>query len=294
MTVGQARQIGSFVIDALKTVLNRFGFAMVQRMISDTNWVSDFKQKFVALFEALIPTNPYIDERVKRAWFYPKGWKSATIEEQKARLIKLFKRIDLSQVDALVAKVKAQKLADGLAVIPKLAYLAELWNITDPYGKGYGAMCEKLFELIAASRSFYNYRAGQMDEQHIRIMEDVREQLKKLEAETPGDVLVLSFNFGDLYAGFSPRNARFEALNNNQLPLITAQVACLLLTMPDRLTAYGQLFVDCSGDEWDWSADGDWTDSVYFAFDDGQLVFDDRRAGYPDDDCGTVVAFLGV
>ena len=292
ITAAQIKQILGFVSDVLKAI--GFGFSQVQAFISDSVRVAKFKEGLTALLKETIAMNPFGKERVKQAWFYPKGWKSATIEEQKARLATLFKRIDLSQVEALVAKMIVQKLADGIAILPKLSFLGELWNIADPYGKGYGLICEKLFELIAGSRAFHNYQAGQMNDKYIRIMEDVRVTLQKLEADTPGDVLVLAFNFGDLYAGFSPRSARWEALNNNQLPLITAQVACLLLTMPDRLTAYEQLFIDCSGDEWDWLADGSWTHSVCFHFVDGRLLFGHGFADYPDGCYGSAVAFLGV
>ncbi|OGB74342.1 hypothetical protein A2V68_01150 [candidate division Kazan bacterium RBG_13_50_9] len=292
ISAAQIKQILGFGSDVLKAI--GFGFSQVQAFISDSARVAKFKEGLTALLEEAIALNPFSKERVKQAWFYPKNWQAKGVAEQVIKLATLFPGIDLSQVEMLVAKLVAQKLADGVAILPKLSFLAKLWNIADPYGGGYGPICEKLFELIAASRSFHNYRTGQMNEQHIRIMEDVREQLKKLEAETLGDVLVLSFNFGNLYAGFSPRNARFEALNNNQFPLIAAQVACLLLTMPDRLTAWEQLFIDCSGDEWDWDAGGGWTRSVCFGFDGGKLLFDNRYADYANDFFGSAVAFLGV
>jgi hypothetical protein len=293
ISAAQIKQILGFVSDALKAI--GFGFSQVQTFISDSVRVAKFKEGLTALLKETIAMNPFGKERVKQAsWFYPKGWKAAALEGQKSHLTGLFKRIDLSQVDTLAAKVKAPKLADGLALIPKLTYLGEIWNIANPYGKGYGLICEKLFELIASSRPFCNCRSGEMDAGHIRIMEDVREQLKKLEADTPGDVLVFAFNFGNLYAGFSPRNARWEALSNSQLPLITAQVACLLLTMPDRLVACEQLFIDCSGDEWDWYAVGAWTSSVCFRFDDGRLRFGYGRAVGARARYGSAVAFLGV
>ncbi|OGB73688.1 hypothetical protein A3K24_02520 [candidate division Kazan bacterium RIFCSPHIGHO2_01_FULL_44_14] len=291
LTAGQIKQILGFLRDVL--IVIGLGFYQAQAFINDKTRVDKFKEDFKALLNASLKVNPYIKERVKQAWFYPKNWKVKNVTEQLAKLTELFPGIDLSQVEALVAKVTLQKWHDGIAVLPKLSFLGLLWGIADPYGKGYGLICEKLFELIAGSRAFHNYRAGQMNDQYIRIMEQVREQLKKLEAETPGDVLVLAFDFGKTYAGYSPRNARHEALNNNQLPLITAQVASLLLTMPDRLTAWEQLFIDCSGDEWDWDAVGRWLYSVCFRFDDGRLRFDSGNADAPSDDYGSVVASLG-
>lgn len=292
ISVGQINKIVDFVRQAIKDLA--LGFRQVQAFINDPIRVAEFKEGFKALLTKVIQVNPFAEERVKQGRFYPKGWKPATIEEQKALLAKLFKRIDLSQVDELTAKAKVLKLADGLAVIPKLAYLGGVWGIADPYGKGYGPICEKLFELIAPSYSFNNLHSRDIDAEHIRIMRDVRKRLKKLEAETPGDVLVLAFDFGNLYAGRSPRNTRWEALNRNQLPLVTAQVGCLLLIMPDRLTAYEQLSINCSGDEWDWSAVDSWTSCPYFSFYDGKLQFSAGYANDPHGCFGSAVAFLGV
>jgi len=292
ISVGQINKVVDFVRQVIKDLT--LGFRQVQAFIDDPTRVAKFKEGFRALLTEVIQVNPFAKERVRQAWFYPKNWQAKGVAEQVIKLATLFPGIDLSQVEMLVAKLVAQKLADGIAILPKLSFLAKLWNIANPYGKGYGLICEKLFELIASSRPFCNCRSGEMDAGHIRIMEDVREQLKKLEADTPGDVLVFAFNFGNLYAGFSPRNARWEALSNSQLPLITAQVACLLLTMPDRLVACEQLFIDCSGDEWDWGADGVWSRSVGFYFYGGALEFVSRRAVCALAYYGSAVAFLGV
>ncbi len=292
ITAAQIKQIVGFVRDVVSTL--GLGFSQVQAFISDANQVAKFKEGIKNLLQEMIASNPFAKERVKQAWFYPKNWKSKSISEQLVKLTDLFQSIDLSQVEALMDKVIVQKLADGVVILPKLSFLAKLWSIPDPYGEGYGFVCEKLFGRIAVSRAFYNYRAGQMDAKHIRIHQEVRNLLEKLEAETPGDVLVLPFDFGGLYAGWSPRAARWEALNNSQLPLITAQVACLLLTMPDRLTTWEQLFIDCSGDEWDWLAVGCWADCPCFDFRSGELLFDDGGAGYAGGRDGSAVAFLGV
>lgn len=95
--------------------------------------------------------------------------------------------------------------------------------------------------MLAATRSFRNYRAGQMTEQYIRIEAEVCQRLMTLEASVPGDVIVVPLSMGNLYAGYSQRNAHQTALNASHLPLGSAHVGSSLLLMSERLTAYGQL-----------------------------------------------------
>lgn len=280
ITPGQIRQISGFVSDELKRM--NLGFKLVQSFINDSQRVFQFKEDLgEIILKNGIVNNPFSSEQVRQARFYPKGWKATSVDQQLLKLVGLFPGINLSQVNGLAESAAAfvayvPKTADGIALLPRLSFLGELWDIADPYGSGYGQICRKIFCLVANDRSFHNEEgSNQMDERHIRIFADVREKLEELEAITRGDVLVKPFNFGDLYAGYSPRNARWEAMNSNdhRLPLITAQVACLLLTMPDRLTAWGQLSIDCSGDEWDGNTDGRWFRCPCFYCDGSQIRF---------------------
>ena len=146
--------------------------------------------------------------------------------------------------------------------------------------------------MIGSRRSFINYRKGELGPQYVRILAEAKDLLIQLEANTPGDVLVMALDFGNGYAGWSPRAAKWESVNNDQLPLTAAHVAVLLLTMPDRLVAWENLFIDCA-DEYNWNADGYWSDSLCFYFYDGDLRFDARGSDYPIGDYGLAVAFPG-
>ena len=127
MSVGQAHRLGKFVVEALLAVRSYFSSGVVQKKISDGDWVSNFKREFIQLVKRLIPTNPFSRERVDRAADYPKGWTLPPLDDQKARLTEIFPRIDLSHVDALVDDIKIPKskhrFVDGIAIIPKFTHL---------------------------------------------------------------------------------------------------------------------------------------------------------------------------
>jgi len=237
--------------------------------------------------------NPYEKERVKQAWFYPEGWTVPSIDKQIESAGRVFLGIDLSKVSARVSQLMpVPEGADGIALIPKVSHLGKRWGLEDPYGKNYGRIVEQVLALIASSRPFYNWCEGDLGPSH-RIHANVKQLLMRLEAETPGDVLTLPMSFGNLYAGCSPRHARWEALHQNQLPLGAAQVGCLLLTMPDRLTDWAQLFVDAPADEYNWRLGGRWSFSPFFYYQD-LLKFREHEADVAHSYFGSAVAFLGA
>lgn len=287
---GQLRQIATFVFQAISELAP--SARKVHAFIGDSEKVADFKTQVAEAFKQIALLNPYARERGKQIWFYPKGWTVPDLAVQEDRLLALFPGINLQGSNASEKRL-VPKGADGLALLPSLRFLGKLLKIADPYGAGYGVIIGRLCELLSTQRdgAFHNYRKGELTEAYVRLYAEVRERLEQLEAATPGDVLVLPISFGNLYAGWSVRAARWEALDQEQLPLGGAHVACLLLVMPERLTAYEQLWIDCPGDEHNWYADGRWSRCLYFRFDFGQLGLTAHGADYADDGCGSVVAF---
>lgn len=289
VTDGQVAQVKAFVEASLrKSGLSKDN---VQCLIGRGD---ELKSRLIPIFQELgqVEGNPFVGEKVVQKYYYPKGWKVPNVTELKERTARIFEGIDLSYVDELASKTVLPASADGIALIPKLSYLGKLWGLNDPYGKDYGRVVEKVVQLIGNFRAFHNYREGCLTERHIRLNKEAREILEQLEAETPGDALVLPINFGNLYAGYSVRNVRWKALHTNQLPLGSAQIGCLLLAMPERLVAYDDLFMDCPADEYSPHADGKFASSLCFFFDVDRLKFfsywtDDAHEHY-----GSVVAFL--
>jgi hypothetical protein len=237
--------------------------------------------------------NPYENERVQQAWFYPDGWAMPNIDRQLERVAGVFGDSGVSEVSVRASQLMPlPKGADGVALIPKISYLGKRWGLGDPYGRDYGGIVEQVLALIAAHRPFQNWHERDLGPSH-RIHANVKELLMRLEAESPGDVLVFPTSFGNLYAGYSPRHARWQSLHQNQLPLGAAQVGCLLLTMPDRLSDWQQLFIDAPADEYNWRLGGRWSFTPFFYY-HGMLKFREHEADLPHSYFGSAVAFLSL
>jgi hypothetical protein len=242
--------------------------------------------------------NRYENEKTRLAWFYPKRWKVPSVKTQARNLAKAFPSfVPTYHPDA--QKIVVPKGADGIAILPTLISLGRLWDIKEPHQAGYGRILEQhVLGAIAQSRPFQNYRAGELTESYIRVNAEVLELLIPLEeeAERQGfNCLALPVNLGNWQTRdtYSPRNARGQALHlpPSRLPLGSVQNGCLLLAMPDRLTAYEQLWMWCAGDEYSWEADGYWSFCPYFRFDGAQLRFNADGADFVYDYYGSPVAF---
>ena len=99
ITAGQIKQIVGFVRDVLKDI--GLGFVQVKVFIADSARIKKFKEDFGELLKSTFQINPYIKERVKQTWFYPKNWQAKSVAEQVAKLVTLFPGINLSQAEQL-------------------------------------------------------------------------------------------------------------------------------------------------------------------------------------------------
>lgn len=251
------------------------------------------------------PVNPYEKERTKQAWFYPKGWKPGSLEVQAKNLSDALSGFEPKWRED-VSGLIVPDTADGICIMPTLIALGKHWGI-DSY-HAIGECIEAMYAVIAAKRSTTNYRQGGLSNRYVRLPEgwlDVVEPLER-EAEKQGyNCLTLPFHFGDWKTGecYSPRNATWQALNQPpaRFPFCAVQVGFGLLAMPDRLTAWEQLFIDCC-DQYDWCAAGKWAGTLYVSFNlvatkagiGDELELDARGADFTRDRYGLPVAFLGV
>jgi hypothetical protein len=291
VTPGQKEHFGRL----LNEVLDGSGLLAtdVQEFFSNGRKVTTFKGQLGEMLQSLIistPANAYEGEKEEQSCYYPKGWSVPSLNDLETRLQEAIPglSITLPTGDTYVPQG-----FDGMALVPKLSALARILGVDDPYGSGYGELLEKVLGIISGKRSFYNYRNGVLGSNYLRLHDEVRGKLEALESEMDGDVLVVPISFGNLYAGYSARNARHTSLGKGQLPLGSVQVACLLLSMPERLVSYDDLWIDCPADEYNDDADGEWSCSPDLSFVDGLSFYagwSDNARGY----CGSAVAALGV
>ena len=244
--------------------------------------------------------NSYTDEKTRLAYYYPKGWKAANLEEQRERLLAAFPGLKLPDP---VFNGQITNGFDGVGyhVFPERLGLHH--DINDGNGDNYGQVIEEVvlpaLERVyeASGRSLYNYRAGELGVNYIRLDARGRAILDQMQEASKFDAFIDPVSLGQLWKPqtLSPRNARETCfLSKRMLPQGSVQIGCHLVAMPDRLTDYEHLFIDCPGDEYNWDAGGAWARCPLFRFFVGELKFSARSADDADGDYGSGVASLGV
>ncbi len=222
------------------------------------------------------------NEEVASNYGYLSGYKPKGTTEQTNRLRELFPGIGFA--DEKIAEGELPKHAEGWFTIPK-------WQTVAPT---YGEAVEKVLAMIKNDRGgkFHNYREGQLGPDRLRQSAKSANVFEMLASEQKDhDILVVPAQFGIHRRGRSVRRAR-EVFASNESGLGAFATSIMLLTHPERLQHYDDLWIDCAGDEYAPGADGVFSHAPFFLFDDGQVKFDDDWVGTAYADGGSVSAFV--
>jgi hypothetical protein len=93
------------------------------------------------------------------------------------------------------------------------------------------------------------------------------------------------------HRGRSVRRAR-EYFTANEFGFGALHVGAIALTHPERYVRWEYLHTDCAGDELAPGADGDFSESPIFYFNDGKLRFDACGVSSAGGNSGSVSGFL--
>lgn len=277
ITSNQRKQILRFIEDGLDAFpLMKSG---AQRVIEQGG---KLQKRFRAILEELSTSNDYRDEEVASSYVYPKGYAVKPLAHQIAILMERF--------DLLGSKALAY--AENLPELPKGA---EAWFAIPRWVKvasTYNRVLERVFEEIARPpRKFYNHRKGELGSKHLRQSALTMESIAKIGEKQPGDILIVAAQFGMRHRGRSVRRAR-AVFAANEFGLGAFEVGSMLITHPERLQHYKDLWIDCAGDEYAPFADGDFSNAPYFGFDDGGVKFIMYWIDIPSSNYGSASGFV--
>lgn len=264
--------------------------ARAQRLNERGGELQDGIAKLIA---ELSVSDQYANEEVRSNYAYPKEYKGPKpIADQIKALAKI---LDLDPSQALEFAKNLPALPDGAEgwfAIPSVDALAKKHfpEVTDPTQK-YCQAVQLVHAKIAASRSFYNYREGQITPAQLRVHARTAHALDLIAETQKGDILIVAAQLGMRHRGKSVRRAR-EVFVANEFGLGSLAVGSIVLTHPERLVRWEELDMDCSGDEFSPEADGDFSRSPYFGFIVGKVEFGTYFVGYPIDYFGSVSGFL--
>jgi hypothetical protein len=282
ITSGQRKQYFRFVEDAAEKALAEVGLDKdgIQKLIENGD---EFQSHIMTGIQGLSVSNQFADEEVESEYGYLSGYQPKGVADQIKRLRELFS--ELGTADVELANQPLPSNAEGWFAIPRWDKIAPTYN----------AAVEKVLALISKARNgkFYNYREGNLGPNRLRQHERTVAMLKKLgDQQTGHDILIVPAQFGLRHRGRSVRRAR-EVFNASEFGLGAFAVGIMLLTHPERLQHYDDLWIDCAGDEYD-DPDGDdrFSHAPCFYFYDGEVRFDSRWFDDADADSGSASGFV--
>lgn len=245
------------------------------------------------LITELSTSDRYANEEVSSGYAYPKEYKGPNpIEVQIKALAKIF---DLDPIHAIENARNLPELPDGAEgwfAIPSVDALAKkhFSEVTEPAQK-YCRAVRFIHEKIAASRSFHNYREGQITPDRLRVHARTAHALDLIAETQRGDILIVAAQLGMRHRGKSVRRAR-EVFAEGEFGLGSLAVGSIALTHPERLFRWEELDMDCSGDEFAPDAARGFSSAPCFRFDDGKVRFLTAGLDRPYGHCGSVSGFV--
>ncbi|MCX6722071.1 MAG: hypothetical protein NTY04_02690 [Candidatus Staskawiczbacteria bacterium] len=243
--------------------------------VNDTPGLSDLIGSWI---EEHRRPNQFANEEVRTVYGYPREYKgSKPIEEQIEALVEICD----GKVDPSCALAFARNLPDMKQFVPADAlrytgWFATLWDEalvalfpkeTDRaqrYCNGVSLMLEK----IAASRSFTNWRKGQIDTAHLRIHARTMQAMDQIALTQKGGILIIAGQLGIRHGGRSVRRAR-EVFVANEYGTGSLTGTSVVYTHPERLVRWEELDMDLPGDEFSDGGGGQFGHAPYLSFYDG-------------------------
>ncbi|HBC39711.1 TPA: hypothetical protein DDY56_03480 [Candidatus Uhrbacteria bacterium] len=286
ITSGQKRQIKGFGEIAFEAVLDELGFSKktAQRVVMGGAACQELlKEHFRSVLTQLASPQEFADEEVESSYGYlSRDRQPRSVTEQANRLREIFQGIGYA--NEMLANLPVLNGAEGKFVIPP-------WQkVAATYGEAVQIMLGKL--RVECGEKFVNYIEDKLGAKHLREGIAKKAALRKLAKEQKGfDLLVVDGQFGFLHRGRSVRHARVVMQDGGQFGFGAFENGIMILTHPDRLKKYGDLWLDCAGDEYSHEAVGQFPSAPLFVFLDGNLRLDTRDIARPYGHCGSSSGF---
>lgn len=151
--------------------------------------------------------------------------------------------------------------AEHLFLIPKWTKL----------GKTYNKAVIKVLDVLKDTRPCHDWRDGKWGKEYLTRL------------HVAGVPEILPAQFGKYHTGKHVETVRAQK-THNEILLGVYEVGIMLLTHPDRLIKYEDIWIDCPADKY---TDGDFDGAPYFYFRGGRLGFDANYVDYADGDMGS-------
>lgn len=268
MTGGQKHQIKGFADLAFEAAIDELGLSReaAQKIIrKGTEFRGMLRERFRSALIASSTPREYTHEEVESGYGYLSGYrKPNSVDAQANKLRELFSGI--GDANRSLADTPVPYVAEGKFVIPR-------WQkIAPTYSKAVEAVLDKL--RVTYGDRFCNYIANELGAKYLHEGAAKKAALRKIGKSQAGyDLLVVDGQLGLRHRGRSVRRARevMESGKSGEFGFGAFEVAITLLTHPDRIQHYDDLWIDCAGDEYSPGADGHFVCAPLFRFYAGDL-----------------------
>ena len=256
------------------------------------NESKEFWKELAVLIQKHSATNQFANEVVSSKYTYPSEFKPRPIGEQVEMIAKNFGLDGTQAYEFIKTLPTLPEGSEEWFAIPKISAIRKINfpTITDP-ATLYCEAVKMVLGKLAEHRSFKNYREGQITPNRLRQHSRTAEFLAQLEAEQPGDIIIIAVQHGMKHRGESVRRAR-ETFASNEFGLGSFALGCMTLVHPERYVRWEELDTDCAGDEFSPDADGSFSECPRFRFGACRLEFDANVVSLAYDFFGSASAFL--
>ncbi|MFC1802282.1 hypothetical protein ACFLY7_02475 [Patescibacteria group bacterium] len=234
----------------------------------------------------------YTEGEVSSNYTYPKEYEGPKPINNQIKVIAEIFGLDQSYALEFAKNLPELPVgSEGWFAIPSDTGLRKLFpQITDP-SERYCAGVKLVHTKIASSRSFYNYREGQITPAQLRVHTRTAHAIDLIAENQLSDILIVAGQLGMRHRGRSVRRA-CEVFVFNEFGLGSLAVGSIILTHPERIVRWEELGMDCSGDEFSSGAGGSFSCAPFFYFDDGGVRFDANEVDYAGDNYGSTSGFV--
>jgi len=292
ITSGQRKQYFRFVEDAAERALTKVNLDKdgIQSVIEHGDeFTSVIMNVALTALKDLSVSDKFKDEEVKSNYGYLSGYRKP---------IEVSDQIDIlrSHWPTLNPDGAVRYMSEVYPSLKLPNWIEGPFALIRPgfFSADYGEELEEVLKALAKDRKgkFRNFREGQLGpdrlRQNVRTVSMINQIVKQ---QSGSDIIIVPEQFGIRHRGRSVRRVR-EVLVASEFGESAKNVGTMLLTNPIRLQDYGDLWIDCSGDEYAPSAGDDFSVAPYFCFDDGEVRFSTRWVDYAHGNYGSASAFL--
>ena len=251
----------------------------------------EFQTGFIKLLKELSMSTQYADEERSSNYTYPPEYGGPRPVGEQIVALAVACNLDPSRALEYVKNLpELPNGAEGWFAIPSVDAIAmrHFPKIADP-AERYCHAVQFVLGKIAESRSFYNYREGQITPAYLTRSDRTAQALTSIAAVQGSDILIVAAQLGLRHRGRSVRRAR-EVFVPSEFGLGSLEVGSIVLTHPERLVRWEELQMDLAGDEF-LGAVGEPSAPCLDCYDD-EVKFDARWIGYPSEGCGSVSGFF--